>query len=95
MKIFSLQSKSYVILWSVVIGYVLNFIAYKYTRASLSCLFAPTDCPDLKGGWPFLYEFYKNNYYLVYCNLIFWVLVSYISLSLIKYFKNKNKPASS
>lgn len=34
---------------------------------------------------------YKNEY----LNIIFWILTVFIILSLIRYFKNKNKPASS
>ncbi len=122
MKIFSLKSKTDLVVWSVILGALIAIAFEGYTRTvpaprafyySNMCSGASLNCDATVIGFPFYHyaDFYNTsdpNYYLFgvfykafvsfshldfLLNVLFWVVVVLIILSIIRYFKYKNKPS--
>ena len=75
----------------MVLGLVLNFIVIKFTYEVLFCItLVGITCPDAKAGWPMTFEIWKTLDYFNLYNIIFWIFVSLIMLSLIRHFKIKH-----
>jgi len=100
MKIFNLQSKKGLVVWSVVLGIILNHAFRLFVYSDIcgpvrSSIFVPDGACSYseKVGWPIpsygggLASFTWHLYIL---NFIFWALIIYLVLSLIAYFKNKS-----
>ena len=88
MKSFSLQNKikTSILAWSVLVGLLISLvIGWQYFNAVLTCSDAISDLECNKKLSPLFFPF---PYGLAY-GLFFWILISFIVLSLIKYFKNK------
>lgn len=85
MKIFSLQSKTNLIIWSVVLGYLINYIIlYRNLIVIYNCSSGSDNylCENVaKIFWPF-----QNQS----SSILFWVLIVFVILNLVRYFKYKN-----
>ena len=103
MKIFSLESKLDIVIWSIVFGFVVDFLL-NLIVIQIPCF--GFGCGELgaegilRSGFPVYTQFQSSdfvetNLYGLIFNAIFWILVSLIILSLIRYFKNKNGKSSS
>ena len=91
MKIFSLQSKWALAGWSVVLGAVLDYLITSQTYEGMSCLaVVGTRCPLAEAGWPFKIGIWQQADYYNLWNFLFWILITLIILTLIRYFKYKN-----
>ena len=93
MKIFSLQSKTGLVAWSVGLGFLMNFLAEHLVVYKIPCGVDMDVEFCTVSGWPFVTGFFGSLIYydlikFLY-NLVFWVLVVLIILSLIRYFKTK------
>lgn len=89
MKIFSLQSKTSLAIWSLIFGLAGFFILeIEFFSAVLdqctSTLDDVTCTKSLRESYGILLPFQNE-----YINMIFWVLISLIILSLIRHFRNK------
>ena len=119
MKILNLQSKTGVVMWSLILGVFVTIVLYSLSqRTSLRVIdgggiWGPNSPQNMMivthdYGWPSPFNSYLLNYYNTYgatsvkdivyqqilmnsfiVNLLFWVVVSLIILSLFRYFKNK------
>jgi ABC-type dipeptide/oligopeptide/nickel transport system permease component len=122
MKIFSLQSKTSLVAWSVVLGvlittglYVKNLVdrpVLCYNIPGVNCFETEERIDKYYNtdyGWPIKFFKYNENHasieigpifynqvlkYSFIFNTLFWFLVIAIVLSLLRYFRNKNKPTS-
>ena len=98
MKIFSLQSKTGLAVWSVVVGLVLSILISISTQAYTESAFQTVCASSYAHGWPAVVRVsvcQGNNYFSFnntneWINLFFWILVVLIILSLIRYFKKKH-----
>ena len=105
MKIFSLESKTSLMLWSVALGVVITFILTLFYRTTYvvndysSICKAGMKCIEkiyaIKFGWPVALDssisWSLSKTALVFIsNSVFWFLVIFIILSLISYFQYKN-----
>lgn len=91
MKIFSLESKAGLVVWSVILGIVIERIIFP-----LSEIPYPADGPAfyVTRGFPFIYymslaEFNPYDYSKLVLNLLVWIVVVLIILSLVRYFRKK------
>jgi hypothetical protein len=113
MKIFSLQSRTNLWAWSVVLAFIIDLVLYAVSQIEITVkqtCSSGMGCLDYLGGyrrtidlgWPFKFHGYVLPYdpstsagyiilvqYSFILNLLFWILVSLIILSLIRYFRNK------
>ena len=91
MKIFSLQSKTSLVVWSVVIGFVLNWLSYKvFVIQGKNCsdLLATVCLSPAQVGFPIRMSLIE---FPLFClNLLFWILFALIILSIIRYLRTKN-----
>ena len=86
MKIFSLQSKTNLAVWSLILGLLIYFVgSYLYFVRSLNDCTSTLNDSDCMQKLQTMLLPLGNNYY----SLIFWILVVFIVLSLIKHFRNK------
>lgn len=98
MKIFSLQSKIISLIWSLILGTAINLIVNILTRSYQGGCGSALYCPiahTLTYGWPMnvtAYGLVVNFWPSMIINSIFWAIVVFIVLSLVRYFKHKNKP---
>jgi len=103
MKIFSLQSKIGLVAWSVVLGSALFFISDKISIISNPSpgINIPEESSYLQ-GIPFHYEFHQtflapggiiyfaDRPWILLYNFIFWILVVFVVLFVVRHFKKKN-----
>jgi branched-subunit amino acid transport protein AzlD len=105
MKIFSLRSKVGLVAWSLGLGVIIVAVLYFWSQKMILVGDCPkkisTTCAMLgtliDRGWPFsffdgsryVYGPQSINSYNVELDLIFWILVALIILSLTRYFRNK------
>ncbi len=101
MKIFSLETKKYVLGWSVVLGALTNWAIMILTTRSSNGLsldshsVACSDCYQAHMGWPFalkyaaLIRYDYENRLAGAGNFIFWIFIVFIILSLVRHFRNK------
>lgn len=91
MKIFSLQTKKHLVGWSVVWGLFINFVAKLVTYRKDTCNpWVMDTCTKIESyGYPWRYYETGGKYEveLSNFNIYFWLFVSLIILSLIRYFK--------
>ncbi len=92
MKIFSLQSKTGLAAWSVVLGFLIDVVASLLTLNSYQpdCFLGP--CPKIYDfGFPFKnHELFLGDLSVLFLNLFFWILISFIILLVIRRFRKKN-----
>ena len=98
MKIFNLQSKSSLLLWSGGLGIVLNSLVFCLSSNLFrSYVFLELEAyteDQVVWGWPFVFGI--NNFWpSLGINLIFWVVIVYIILNLVKFYRNKNRETTS
>ena len=91
MKIFSLDPKSVLVIWSVFLGFVLNIFSI--------LVFEKTDELHInvwKYGFPLqidtINDYSNTGTIKGVIDLIFWIVISLIILSTVRHFRNKNKP---
>ena len=111
MKIFSLQSKTGLVVWAFLVGLAADFTAYGWK------FFVPT--VSTPTGWPFIYRprFFSMDCWVTpsqphncddvfglesifrqkefYFNLIFWVLIVFVALFIVRNFRKKNNQITS
>ncbi|MDR3643175.1 MAG: hypothetical protein P4L74_06145 [Candidatus Doudnabacteria bacterium] len=102
MKIFSLKSRTGLVAWSIILGFIINVIvsalayAFGYVERTpafcLTCISPQT--VSYFYGFPFqvwLDRFSSPGIweYYFFFNLLFWIFVILVILSLIRYFKHK------
>lgn len=104
MKIFSLESKKHLVLWSLAAAFLITKLisdkTFRYIPWVGHCDIS--GCFSTGGtqfGFPLVvkvadFSFVKVMIFQL-ANYLFWFLVVFIVLSLIRYFRKKNKPASS
>jgi hypothetical protein len=98
MKIFSLETKKLLVWWSLGFGFILNYIIIRVTEDSTCSAGSFFRCLDqLRVGWPI--EYYNPKFFNTYpdelwklvaflsVNLIFWILISLVVLSLVRRWK--------
>jgi hypothetical protein len=99
MKIFSLESKTVLIGWSLLLGYLFWRISYSVTKRYeyLGDTGFDGGLSGSKGnGMAFVgsdgFPFHTGQFddFRMYLNLFFWVIVALIILSLIKHIKKQN-----
>lgn len=97
MKIFSLETKTHVLGWGIAAGFVVNRLVSIISRTKEDCpSYMAGDCPTVYyQGWPVQatldsMKVYGDEGLLLFANLLFWILVSLITLSLIRHFKHGN-----
>lgn len=99
MKIFSLESKKHLVVWSVVLGFAVNIVLNKITFKTNQCIPNPLGVMDgcvynTIYGFPFPYwegGFVNPPFDNLYkFNFIFWILIVFIILSLVRHFRKKN-----
>jgi hypothetical protein len=101
MKIFSLESKTGLVAWSVVLGFLVNAVVYFTTRhVDILGGFSSSDLSPVNVtsfGLPFHYYTTGTDLsHLFYpFNLLFWILVVFIILFIIRYFRKKHYQISS
>ena len=103
MTIFSLQTKKHLVGWSLVFGFFINLILSYLTPDYKNLSYCTSDgiCTTIYGkqltnfGFPFnvdiqnaygLLDFFVLEFWL---NFIFWIIVSFVILSLIRHFKTR------
>lgn len=87
MKIFSLQSKTGLVVWSVALGILVNIVLYSiYFMLSFRCLDVMDAVICMK---PFNAIFFWLRYG-DYTGFLFWILTSFIILFTIRHFRKKN-----
>lgn len=100
MKIFSLETKTNLVGWSVILGFLFNAIIlmlpiWGKSPGGLS------EYIEIIGGWPVYlripFDFINGSYFQAtltnvgyLCDLFFWILVAFIILSLVRHFRKKN-----
>lgn len=98
MKIFSIEKKRYVILWSFFFGFLANWLTNTVTKTTEECRVTDAGefCPTVyHQGWPIsvtldTMKIYGDEGLPILINLIFWILVCLIILSIIRYFRYRN-----
>ncbi len=104
MKIFTLESKKNLFVWTLILAGTMDFIFSRFLIFKIQCesdvIGTITVCDA--HGWPFLSQpqggyagsMAKDLMYVLW-NFIFWILVAFIILSLIRHFRiKKNQPSS-
>lgn len=93
MKIFNLQSKISLAIWSIILGLIINFITFLNSHKGypITCV-GGSSCGGGGEfiGWPFNYQITLNITLPFIMNLIFWVFVVIIFLIVIRHLKQKN-----
>jgi hypothetical protein len=98
MKIFSLQSKRILVGWSIFASLGINFILHFYERAGSPMLASISYKDEKIAGWPIEYithggitpHSYRPDLVVLLINCLFWTVVVFIVLILIRYFVNKS-----
>ncbi len=83
MKIFSLETKKHLVIWSLLLGVFINYaITFKALQNRYNCASIINDQIDCLESlsWPF------NNQNL---DLLFWILVAFIVLSLLRHLRKQ------
>ena len=94
MKIFRLQSKIGLVIWSVIFAFVMQYLTYTFTDINIDGY-----CPEGKVchigefvGWPIeaTINMVNNHYSQIWIeNFVFWIITVFIILSLVSYFRNR------
>ena len=117
MKIFSLQSKTGLVVWSAVLGFAFNFVGLIFStinhwvdfesgKANPSILAGSSHLISIKCDYGFPFRFYdklisfgghvpvetgiKPIWFYFWIDSVFWILVVFIILLIIRYFRKKN-----
>lgn len=94
MKIFSLETKKHLVGWSLVFGFILKQIAYSLTVTSSYCgddlLHDACKIYGYPYKVPYSYMGEMGKDYLHWVNLLFWILVILIILSIIRHVKSRS-----
>lgn len=95
MKIFSLQSKWALVVWSVILAFCIYSIVFGiYSIQAFNCAL-------IKNDWSCFNVFneryrvllpFGSMYQFIWANFLYWVLVVFIVLNLVNYFKKKKVP---
>jgi hypothetical protein len=100
MKIFSLESKTNLVIWGAVLSFVVNTVLFIMSSSTYAACSNWAQCSTTKiqayrYGWPlkmdtnaFAPVFGKTLTYFI--NLFFWVVIVLLILGIIRHFKKKN-----
>lgn len=91
MKIFSLESKASLVVWSVVLGLFFDGLSYRiFVTPASFCLgfYAVGDCIPAKSGFPIRSTLVDIPFLLI--DLLFWILISFIILFAVRFFRKKS-----
>ncbi len=96
MKIFSLETKTEFRFWMLGLGLIGDFVTSWITFFCQPWEYSKGCERGFGFGWPFKAEihlgFGTGKFFFIFVlNLLFWILVTLIILSLVKYFSNKQK----
>ncbi len=104
MKIFSLATKKHLVGWALILGFATGLLVHNNTFEGNACIAVVGigACPVGFAGWPLRYTLVHANklvtsdvviqeFYLAVLDFIFWILIVFVVLSFIKYFRKKRK----
>lgn len=93
MRVFTLNSHVHIIVWSLALGFILNWLGYIFYQSpgpvypELLCN-GPELCIGVfKRGFPIHAEFMDFVSFII--NLVFWILLSFFVLRFVRYFRNR------